>query len=158
MNSQSLSCRARCINSLPYLQDNSSLSSSNICAFEFRETSSTKITFNVWFAMRAALRGSVLNRCVFSLHPYCLCLYSSLSQKEKSSELDLSSKRLFQPQNITKFNQYVDIFMEEKPTNVYHRCRGLGRSSTLRSLMRKSTVTYMEVPGYQRFQPSFYRA
>lgn len=147
MNSQSLSCRARCISSLPSLQDNSSLSSPNICAFEFRETSSTKITFNVWFATRPALRGSVLNRCIVSLHPCCLCPYPSLSQTQNSSELDLSPKRLFQPQNITKFNQYVDILMEERPTNVYHRCRGLGRSSTLRSLIRKSTVTYTEVPG-----------
>lgn len=154
MSSQSLSC----ISSLPYLQDNSSLSSPNICAVEFRETSSTKITVNVWFATRAALRGSVLNRCIFSLHPYCLCLYPSLSQKQNSSELDLSPKRLFQPQNITKFNQYVDIFMEERPTDVYHRWRGLGTSSTPRSLMRMSAVTYTEVPGYQRFQPSFYRA
>lgn len=36
MNSQSLTCHVRCISLLLYLQDNSSLSSPYICAFEFR--------------------------------------------------------------------------------------------------------------------------
>ena len=153
MNSQSLSCHAHCISLLLCLQDNSSLSSRYTCAFEFREISAQpkllskkkKNTFNVWFATRAALRVSVLNRCIFSLHPYCLCLCPSLSQKEKSSELDGSPKTLIQPKNITKLNEHVDTFVCTRDGG------DSGGTPPLECMSWMSTMTYVEVPGYQRF-------
>lgn len=117
MNPRSLSCHACCISLLLYLQDNSSLSSPYTCAFEFRENSSRPKLLLMYGSLQELLWGSQSWTGVSS--PYCLCLCSSLSQKEKSSELDLSPKKLFRPTNITKFNEHVDTFREERPTDAH---------------------------------------
>lgn len=157
MNPRSLSCHACCIGLLLYLQDNSSLSSPYTCAhFEFREISAQPKLLLMYGLLQELLWGPPSWTGVSS--PYCLCLCSSLSQKEKSSELDLSPKRLLQPMNITKFNKHVDTFREERPTEV-HRDGGCpGGTLPLEDMSWKPTTAYMAVPGYQRFQPSFYRA
>lgn len=59
MNSQSLSCQAHCISLLPYLQDNSSLSSPYTCAFEFRESSAQPKLLWMFDLLQELLWGSL---------------------------------------------------------------------------------------------------
>lgn len=39
---------------------------------------------------------------------------------------------MLQPKKITKLNEHVDTFLEERPTNIYQGWRGLRRHSPLR--------------------------